>query len=151
MSKFSTVYDQIITTLATLFADKTELSNPDNLLDNPHSELCNGFGVVIGPASPNDFDFSEFYESRDFTIIFTEEVLRLEGDETAFKTIKKNIIEDTILLKKDFLANDQIEVQSSIQQIELVISSGVDIIPGKEIILTASVTFSIGISETINT
>ena len=151
MSNFSTVYDQIITTLTTLFADKVELNNPDNLLDNVDSDLRNGFGVVIGPASPNDFDFNEFYESRDITIIFTEEVIRLEGDETAFKTIKKNIIEDTVTLKRDFLANDQIGVSCNIQQIELVTSSGVDIIPGKEKILTASVTFSIGISETINT
>lgn len=151
MSNFTTVYDQIIATLKILFADKSEIPNPDNLLDNPDSELCDAFGVIIGPASPNDFDFNEFYESRDFTIIFTEEIIRLEGDEVNLKTIKKNIIEDTVLLKKDFLANDQISVATSIQQIELSTSSGVDIIPGKEKILTASVTFSIGISETINT
>lgn len=151
MSNFTTVYDQIITTLETLFSDKKELPNPDNLLDNPDPELADGFGVIIGPALHADFDYTEFYENRDITIIFTESVVRLEGDEVNFKTIKKNIIEDTVTLKKDFLANDQISVASSIQQIDLVTSTGVDIIPGKEKILTASVTFTFGISETINT
>lgn len=151
MSKFSTIYDQIITTLGVLFADKIEISNPDNLLDNVDSELCNGFGVMIGPANPMDFDYSEFYENRDVTIIFTEEVIRKEGDEVQFKTIKKNIIEDTVTLKQDFLANDQISIASDIQEIKLITSSGVDIIPGKEKILTATVTFTIGISELINT
>ena len=151
MSNFTTVYDQIITTLGTLFPDKREIPNPDNLLDNVDSELCDGYGVVIGPAIPQNFDYNEFMELRDITIIFTEEVARLEGDESQFKTIKKNLIEDTVTLKKDFLANDQIGVTSSIQIINLESSSGVDIIPGKEKILTASVTFSFGISETINT
>lgn len=152
MSKFTTVYDQIVSTLETLFADKIELTNPDNLLEfNTDQELANGFGVIIGPASPESFDYSEYYESREFTIVFTEEVIYLEGDEEAFKTVKKALIEDTVTLKQDFLANDQIGVGGSIQIINLVTSSGVDLIPGTEKTLTTSVTFSIGISETINT
>lgn len=151
MSNFSTTYDQIRSVLATLFSDKGELESPDNLIDNVDQVLTNGFGVIVGPAVPQDFDYADFLEDRDFTIVFTEEVRAIPGDKSPLLTIKKNMIEDQVTLKKDFLSSDQIGVSSSVQRIELVSATGVDFIPGKENILTTSVTFAVGISETINT
>lgn len=152
MSNISTIYDQVRSTLATLFADKTELVNPDDLLvNNVDLVLKNAFGVIIGSASPVPFDQVQFYELRNFTIVFTEEVQHVEGDKAPLITIKKNILEDLVTVKKDFLSIDQIGVETNIQIIELGESTDVSFIPNSEKFLTSSVTFAIGISETINT
>lgn len=151
MSKFSTVYDQIRTTLGVLFPDKKEFTNTDQLLENNDLFLEDGYGVKIGNASPLPFDFTEFLEGREFTIIFTQELKSLECSKDIIVATKKEMIEDTVTLKKDFLANDQIGVASSVQIIELSTSTGIDFIPGSDKYLTTEVTFIFGISELINT
>lgn len=151
MSNISTVYDQILSVLAVLFPDKKEIPIPDELIKNDIPHLNNGYGVVIGPALPEEFEFNQYMEVRQIAIVFTERVDTLRSDASKAKTVKKNILEDEVTLKKDFLNNDQISIASNIQNIEWVNSSEISLIPGmpEEIILTSSITFEFKISETI--
>lgn len=149
-TNFTTVYNQVRTELATLFPSAKELPIPDRLEDNSDPFLLLSYGVIVGEGiSRLDFDNSEYLEDRKFIVVLTRMVKTTDHSGSALITAKLAMIEDAVTMKRDFLNLAQIGVPSAIQKIDLDGDSGINFIEDKPNFITCSVTFLIGISESI--
>jgi hypothetical protein len=154
MSNISTIIDTIRTAIPTLsgFSDKSEIPNPYSLTDNDSNFLVNGWGLVVGPSGLSPLNtFKDHSESRTFIITLTKEFVRMEGDNDAIHTDSKALLEDAVLVNKDMLAFDQLEIDANIQKIDFVGNSGIEFIfNGKHSFLATELTYNIDISEELD-
>jgi len=151
MSKITTVYNTILTKVAGLFPSKTKIPLPESLPDNDNNLLRDGYGVMVGASTISALDtFKDSNISREFTIVFTEELIRTNHDADSRDTVLLSILEDMVTLKQDFLNFDQLGIDSSIEKVTFVGSSGVEYANIDDFsIMTMNITFSIDISEII--
>ena len=150
MSNFTTIYDRMRVEIAAHFSSARELPNPENLEENADQILNNGYGIIVGPATVlTDFDNTEYYEEREFQIVFTRVIKTTDNNVAPLVTAKKNLIEDTVTLKKDWLNADQLTVDSSVQTVKLGDSSGIEFITNKPNFIKTTIKFIVGISESI--
>lgn len=151
MSKFSTVYDQLRTELATIFPNKTEIPIPESLTQNDDNLLRDGYGLIVGPSTQGIIDtFKDTSTIHSFDIVLTRELIRLEHDTERKHTETKNLIEDLIGLRVSFLNFDQLTIEASIQKIDYNGMSEISFVNSDKFdIISASINFNIEITETI--
>ncbi len=133
MSKISTIYDQLISVvIPTLLPDHTRVPNAYSLEDNIEGLLRQGWGLRVNSSSPTEdgSDFKSFNNIRSFSIIVVREVVKTESEFDTLDTVSKNLLEDIYTLQKDLLNVDQIDIETSIEQISTGATSGIEFVLG---------------------
>jgi len=151
MTKISTVYDTLRAALGALFPSKTEIPNPYSLSDNNSLLLVDGWGLAVGTQAPGAIDtFKDSIVSREFSIIFTEQVITTADNPDPFVSQAKSILEDSVIARLDLLDFDQLGIPLSVEKIEYLNSSGIEFINAAKFnIISISNNYLIEISEEI--
>ena len=151
MSKISTIYDTLRSSIGALLSTKRELPNPYSLEDNPEPYLRDGWGLQIGDGSPGNLDmYREDAEQRSFTLVVTKKTHRFDTETQNLITDSKTVLEDIRTVKNDLLAYDQLGIGSSIQRIEFASASGINFVRADKFgLIYADMTFSIEYTEDI--
>lgn len=148
MSKISTVYDGINSSLATLFPTKTQLFDPYDLDQNPDHILNNSYGIRVNSASGLSQTFKDFNISRDFEIVFTRSMVKTPDQRTTLNTVQKNLLEDIYTVTNDFYNVDKFGLGDSAAKVEIGGLSGIDSALGDEKrFLSISINFIIDVIE----
>lgn len=148
MSKISTVYDAILTELQALYPDKTRIPYPYSLPDNNVRFLSSGYGVIVGPAAFEQFEFCDFMTTRDVTVVVTREAFRTDSDYGVIDDITKNLLEDIYKVQKLFYSYNELNVPNDIAKVDLGSVSAVEeVASGKQSFLSMSASFNFFIIE----
>lgn len=148
MSRVSTVYDTILSVMATLFPNKTRIPNAYNLPNNNELFLRDGWGLRMDSGSQQSSEFCNFRLERGFTIVFTREVLKTDSQTTNEDTAVKALLEDVYTVQKDFLNVDQFGAAASIDFVLIGSSSAVTEFMGEaERFKSIEASFLINITE----
>ena len=148
MSNVTTIQNSLVTTLETLFPNKTVIPNPFNLEDNNQNLMKNGYGFFYGPASLPDFDLGIHIQgySRDFNVVMTRNVYRTDVSPDPFSTTQLALIEDQNTLVNTFA--DVRNLDQNVVSIEFVSDSGVEFIfADKNNYLALTTTFAVAYRE----
>lgn len=149
-SKITTVYDQVRSVIATLLSSRTEIRDPEDLGSNPVHLLKNGWGVRGWASRSEPSQFNVFTEVKTVIIVLTKEYQQVANSTATYHANNKALLEDVYTLQKDFMNQDQIEIEASIERIDSVSTSEITKIDtGKENFRYIEVTFDIWITETI--
>lgn len=150
-TKITTIYTQIRSVVGTLLTGKTEIPNPYSLENNTELFLKNGWGVIIGSAQNSAMNIiKDDIESREFTVVITRQIFRLESDTAIMPAESLTLLEDIRTVKNDFLDFDQIGIEGSIEQIRFISASGIQFLQlGSFNFIYATLTFNFEYSETI--
>ena len=150
MSKISTIYPAIISTIETLFPAKTRLHNPYNVEENPDLVKKNAWGLKVESAERVDQEFCDLSLSRQYTVIFVRNFVSLQGKEDGFDATTVSILEDQQSLSSALYSTDRIGQSALIDIIDIVSISGVqELKTDEKKYLLCEVTFTITISELI--
>lgn len=148
MSKISDVYDQLLIKMAELFPNKKRIPYPKAIERNDDNFLKNSWGIWIGAVRIEQIDFCRHHFSREVEIILSKEVLRLEHDTANLDNAIKGLLEDSLLITKEFDRPEQIGIADKIQKIELISNNGIDeVFTETSIYMYTSIIFEITISE----
>jgi hypothetical protein len=151
MSKISTVYAAIISAINSNFAAKTRLHNPYQLEENPDIVRKDSWGIKVLEANQETVEFCNLSISRTFSVVFMRQFVSLAGKEDGFDVVTGLILEDQQTLSGILFSPTELNVQSSVDRIEITNISGIqELATGEKRYLFGEVTFNILISESIN-
>lgn len=102
----STVYDAILTRMASLFPSKTRIPNAYSEEDNHEHLLRDGYGLRYDGESLVQGQFNTISNEHLFTIILTRELIRVDPDTAEFDIIVKGLLDDMSTIRKDFYEVD---------------------------------------------
>jgi hypothetical protein len=102
MSKITTVYDYVVSSMATLFPSKTIIPNAYSIQDNSDNFLRDGYGVKTQGHFVAKDDVNFIVQEYNFRLLFCREVIRLDSDTTVFNTETKAIEEDVFSARSFF-------------------------------------------------
>ena len=107
--KFSIVIDRILEKIRLGLPNRSIIPNPYSLLDNNVIYLRDGLGLRIENTLLDDHISFQTFEHR-ITVILTNEIIKMESDETAVLKADKKIMEDFYILSKYmYLISSEIE------------------------------------------
>lgn len=151
-SKFSNVFDSLVTRLASLYSDKTIIPYPYSLADNPHQFLVNGYGLKIGSGSNSDLttDYSSAVD-RNISVVLTREVYGFTGIQTNLNTQIKALFDDMYDLKNDLLDLSRVSPMFNGETVDYDNDSGIEeVISGEQRFVSLEVFFSFDLTQEIN-
>lgn len=148
-AKVTTIYETLLTKLATLYPTKTVIPNAYSLTDNPDIFLKTGYGVRVGPESRSAFQVTrEDNSAREFTIFLTSQVFRLENEATNLINASKTLLDEVQALKLALLSFDQWGIEATIYKVDFSGASGIEFFKSdKSSFIYASVSFTIDYAE----
>lgn len=148
MSNVTNVYNGLLEKLAEKFPAKSRIPNPYNLPDNIDNFLIDGFGVKVGPEGQSEFvEFNSFCVNREFTIVFTREMVATSSNTDVPDDISLKLLEDIYEARKMITAPDKMGI-SSIQKADNGSASGVTEVKAESRkYLSMEVSFNIDINE----
>lgn len=150
MSKVTAVYDAILTELASLFPSKTRIPYSYSLADNNARFLMDGYGLNIGPSSFEPFEFCNFMNSREVSVVITREVFRTDSDSSVIDDITKSLLEDIYDVQKLFYSYNELNVPNDIAKVDLGSVSAVEeVLSGKQSFLSMTASFQFFIIESL--
>lgn len=153
MSNISDIIDRLRVVIPALtgFNDKKELRNSYDLLDNPQIILKDAWGLTVETSVGAPLPvFNEHSEARNFGIIVTKQIFRLENDATTIHTATKGLLEDMVTVNTELLKSNQLAIGDKIRKIDFVTNAGLQFIKkDKTGFLFTETVFSIQITETI--
>lgn len=126
MSKISTITDTILLKLAELFPNRTRIPNSYSLVDNNKRFLSDGYGLRVGSAEFNEFEFCNFVVNRTFTVVFTREMFRLDSDTDATDAIVKELLESVYSVQSLFYSYNELGIEESILKVDIGSVSGIE-------------------------
>ena len=151
MSKITTVIDTIYAKLAELLPPEekyTRIPNAYSLSDNNKNLLKKGYGLKVGAASFQEFEFCNFMVSRTFTVVFTRELHRLDSKTDQTDSMVKELLENVVAVQKLFYSYDEIGIEAAIAKVEIGSVSEVEtFLSDKQNFLSMTADFDIYISE----
>lgn len=152
MSKITTVYDEILTQIATLFPAKTRIFNQYSLIDNPEHVLRNGYGLLKIDTNRIASEFCNFTDEHGFEVVLTKELPRTEDQMDPVDDVTRDIIEDAFSLRERIYRYDKLGLQTDIENTEIGSVSGITYFLGnnKSNFISISVAFTISINENFN-
>jgi len=149
MSNISTIIDAVRTKVTALFPDKHEIPNPYLLESNAENFLQDGFGIRVDASSLTAGQtFYSITEDRTITIIISEKAYRIESNPDPMYIIAKNILEDALSLKVEFMDKDQLAVGDAIESINYNSDTGINFVfRGKHNFAYTEISFDIRLGE----
>lgn len=151
-TKITTVYDAFRSTLATLFPNKKDIPNPYSIEDNDQHVIADAYGLKVSNIVTADIDIlKESTVSYVFTVVLARELVRVDSDTDILPTQTKALLEDEVIIRKDFLNADQLNVATSVARIDYVTASGVQFFKkgNKHNFISLEIDFNVDIFETI--
>lgn len=150
MSKISAVYDALVLELQTLFPSKTRIPYSYSLVDNNARFLINGYGLSIGSSSFEQFEFCNFMNSREVSVVITKEVFRTDSDAQVIDDITKALLEDIYEVQKLFYSYNELGVPNDIAKVDIGSVSAVEEVnTGKQSFLSMTANFQFFIIESL--
>jgi len=102
MSDISTIFDGVVTNMATLLPSHSLLPNPYIIEDNPDTVLRKGYGVGVGSGqNTKRIINSKHSVLRNIIITITRQTFAKDFDKTKRDTAVKLLLEDHAVLVKD--------------------------------------------------
>jgi len=153
MSKFSTIYDTILSVVPTLagFDSKTRIPNAYSLADNATTFLEDGWGLRVNGAVPGDLTLLScpiVTNKRTFGVILTRKLYSVNNDNEQLDNIVKAMAEDMTTLLLTFEDCEQLGVDESIEKIDFINDSGIQYLYKDDLsFLVLQINFTIEISE----
>lgn len=148
MSKVSVVYDALIQELETLYTGKSRIPYPYSLQDNNSRFLIDGYGLTIGSSTFEQFEFCNFMNSREVSVVLTREVFRTDSDAHVIDDITKSLLEDIYEVQKLFYSYNELNVPNDIAKVDIgSVSSIEEVVSGKQSFLSMTATFQFFIIE----
>lgn len=148
MSKVSVVYDALIQELETLYTGKSRIPYPYSLPDNNSRFLIDGYGLTIGSSTFEQFEFCNFMNSREVSVVLTREVFRTDSDAHVIDDITKSLLEDIYEVQKLFYSYNELNVPNDIAKVDIgSVSSIEEVVSGKQSFLSMTATFQFFIIE----
>ena len=106
MGNFSTLYDAIVTRIETVLPSHTRLPNPYKINENAEPFLRQGWGIALGGANNTNRELAcRMSIARTFDVSIVRKFYSVEGSVDNKETVEKQLVEDQILLIKDFCDN----------------------------------------------
>lgn len=106
MSNFSNLYDAIVTRIETVLPSHTRFPNPYKIDENAEPLLRQGWGIALLSATNTNRELScRISIRRTFEISITRKFYSVEGNVDNKESVEKQLIEDQILLIRDFCNN----------------------------------------------
>lgn len=150
MSKVSSVYDALVTELSTLFPSKTRIPYAYSLVDNNARFLIDGYGLTIGSSSFEQFEFCNFMNAREVSVVVTKEVFRTDSDAQVIDDITKELLEDIYEVQKLFYSYNELNVPNDIAKVDIGSVSAVEEVnSGKQSFLSMTASFQFFIVESL--
>lgn len=150
MSKVTNVYNALVLELATLFPTKTRIPYPYSLPDNNARFLINGYGLIIGSSTFEQFEFCDFMNARDVSVVFTSEVFRTDSDANVIDDITKALLENVYQVQKLFFSYNELNVPNDIAKVDIGSVSAVEEVnSGKQSFLSMTASFQFYILESL--
>lgn len=152
MSKISGTYDAILTSLSSLFPNKTKIPYPYDLSEkNNHRFLDNGYGLIAGSQSFDETsDFCRLQTIRNFSVVISREVYRTDSDTTILDASVKSLLEDIYSVQSEFYSYSELDSPENILN---VIPTGAteleEIVVGKSRFLAMTASFDFYVEEFI--
>lgn len=148
MSKISTVYDRLLVELEALYPNKTRIPYPYSLADNNARFLIDGYGLTIGSASFEPFEFCDFMNNREVSVVITKEVFRTDSDANVIDDITKSLLENVYEVQKLFYSYNELGIPNDIAKVDIGSVSAVEeVLTGKQSFLSMTATFNFFILE----
>jgi len=136
MSRISTVYDTLVTTLTALYPSHVRLPQPYKPEENNKIYLRKGWGIVMAAGENDQINIScEVHVTRTFNVVLTRQYFGLEHDVSTKEDVEKDLMEDQFLLIN--------EVESNVTQNEMLTSASYVSDNGIEFVLQGSDRFLI--------
>ncbi|MCS6281438.1 MAG: hypothetical protein HUM72_12470 [Dolichospermum sp.] len=150
MSKISTVYSALISSIEDSFGGKTRLHNPYQLDENPDIVRKDAWGIKVLEATLEDIEYCNLSLNRSFSVVFLRQFISLSGKEDGFDNVTVLILEDQEKLSQILFSPNEIDLESIIDKIDITNISGIqELTTGEKRYLFGEVTFNILISELI--
>lgn len=150
MSKISTVYPSIISSIVTLFPLKSRMHNPYQIIENPEIVRKNAWGLKVEEATREEIEFCNLSLVRQYTIVFVRQFVSLSNKEDGYDAVTISIMEDQQSVSSLLISQDELGVEGDIDRIDIVSISGIsELVDTEKKYLTAEVTFNITLSELI--
>jgi hypothetical protein len=148
MSLVTDVYNQISTKLAETFPSATRIPYSYSIADNNSNFLKNGFGLIVGSASFQEFEFCNRVSSREISVVFSKEVFRTDSDFVKIDDIVKDLLENVNTVQGLFYAYDELGIEDKILKVDIGNTSGLEeVIANNSKFLTMTASFSFQIKE----
>lgn len=150
MSKVTTVYDALVSNLATQFPTLTRIPYPYSLQDNNARFLQNGYGLKMGSAAFELHEFCNFMVGREVSVVFTKEVFRTDSDEVIVDDIVKALLENVYSVQSLFYSYNELGIEASIAKVDIISVSAVEEVrSGNSAFLSMEASFNFSIKESI--
>ena len=151
MSKISTVYSALISSIESSFGGKYRLHNPYQIEENPDLIRKDAWGIRVLEANREDVEYCNLSLSRSFSIVLVRQFVSLSGKEDGFDFVTTMILEDQQTLAGILFSPSEIDQENNIDRIDITGISGIqELTTGEKRYLFGEVTFNILISESIN-
>ena len=151
MSKITTVYDELLTILSTIFPEKKRIYNPYSLTDNPQHNLRDSYGLLKTTTDRVDAEFKGFTDSHGFKVVLTKEVVRMESQTDQVDDVHRELIEDAFELRERIYRYDKLGLTSEVVNTEIGSVSGVEqFYNEKAKFVSISIDFNILVNENFN-
>lgn len=148
MSKITIIHDKILEKLAALYPSKTRIPNAYSLVDNNKNFLKNGYGITIGDASFEPFEFCSFVVNRTISIPLTKEMHRVDSATSETDKYVKELLEEVYQVQKLFYAYNELGIDSDILKIDIGSVSAIEtFFNDKQNFLAMTASFSFFIRE----
>ena len=147
MSKVSSIYDALISSLDTLFPSGSSyqrIYNAYDLTDNPEHVLRKGYGLQFESSTINvtGDEFGSYAKAATITISFAREVIRQKFQVENMDENVKAVMEDVHTITSSW--SDPSNIDENIEDVTPSGDSGVEFVRGeKQNFISVAVTFEI--------
>lgn len=150
MSKVSTIYDNMITRVASVLSSHVRLPNPYKPDENSTIYLKKGYGVALGGAEISRRVIGgQVIMTRESTITVTRQYFSKENDPSSKASTEKQVLEDIFLVIKDF--ENDVTLNEVATNVTFRSDSGIEYVSNdKDQFLMVRATFAVDYFETLN-
>lgn len=150
MSNVSVIYDTLTCKIGELFPVSTRIPNAYSLEDNNKRLMENGYGIRIGSADFQEFEFCNFVVNRTITVVFTRELFRLDSQTDQTDEIVKELMENVYQTQKLLYSYNELGIEESILKVDIGSVSGIEtFLKDKQNFLSMTCDFQIQIKESL--
>lgn len=146
MSTSTDLYDKIRAAIPTLtgFNTKTEIPYPYSLEDNNINLLRDGWGIRIGPSSPDtETDYPQYTVIQEYEVVLARIHVSTASNADPLVTVTKELMDDIATIQDDFTGS-RFSIADKVEYVDVVSISSVDnVTSGKFNHIVISITFGI--------
>jgi len=148
MTRISSVYDDMLTELETIFPNKLRIPNVYSLVDNPSTFMRDSYGLRVDAAERASREINLFSRIRNFSVVFSREIVTTEIQTTQTDTAVKAMLDDIYTAQKEFLGADDFGSSANLDIANVGSFSGIEYFNiDKSNFITSEVAFSIMVSD----